>query len=255
MKSNLALRLVRLIIPSLFSVTLSLQFLGCSSAEKNADTPEGIFAIGKEYEKDERYEEAIRKYNDIRTRFPYSSVATEAELAVADSNFKQESYAEAQLGYQSFREQRPRHPKIAYVIYQLGLSYFNQLPETVDRDLSLADEAIEAFDTLIRSYPQVEYVADAKEKRRKIYELLAGREQYIADFYLKKEKFGSALGRYEGLLKTYPGMGFDEKALVGAAIASYKAGEHQKAKGFYDKLKSSFPDSSDLSKVKSELGL
>ena len=239
----------------LFGFALSFVNMACSSAEKTADTPEGLIEIAREYEKDERYEEAIRRFNDIRTRFPYSSVAVEAELAVADCNFKQESFPEAQAGYQAFKELHPKHAKIAYVIYRLGLSYFNQLPDTVDRDLSLAENTIASFDEVINGYATTEYVPDAKEKRLKAYELLAGHEQYVADFYLKKEIFKSAASRYEYILAKYPGIGFDERALVGAARASFRLGEHSRAKVHYDALKAKYPQSAELSAVQSELGL
>ena len=92
------------ILKSLFILILVSTFFGCASEEKNANTPEGLFAIAKEYDEAERYEIALQKYADVKNKFPYSSLATSAELAVADVHFKRESFAEAQIAYQNFRD-------------------------------------------------------------------------------------------------------------------------------------------------------
>ena len=73
---------VILILPALFVVGLLAS--GCASNERNANTPEGAFAIAEEYDKSERYEESIRRYTEVKNKFPYSNFAAKAELAIAD---------------------------------------------------------------------------------------------------------------------------------------------------------------------------
>ena len=98
----------------------------CTSADKKADTADGAFAIAQDYDKEERYEEAIKRYLEVKNKFPYSKYATMSEIAIADANFKQESYADAQVAYQAFKDLHPKHPQIDYVTYRLALSFFNQ---------------------------------------------------------------------------------------------------------------------------------
>ncbi len=57
---------------------LSLFLFGCSTAEKKATTPEAMLALAKEFESDDRFEEAIRRYQELRSKFPYSAQALEA---------------------------------------------------------------------------------------------------------------------------------------------------------------------------------
>ena len=124
-------------------------FTACSSTDKiDTATAEGAFKLAEKYEKDERYDEAITYYSDVKNKFPYSSLATAAELKIADIEFQRENFPEAESAYKVFREFHPTHEKSDYVIYRLGLSIFNQLPPTTDRDLSLAAVAIENFDTV-----------------------------------------------------------------------------------------------------------
>jgi len=126
---------------------------------------------------------------------------------------------EAQASYQIFRELHPKHSQIEYVIFRTGLSYYNQLPETIDRDLSQANKAIAQFADLEKNFPTSKYLKEAQEKKTASLKMLAEKEIYIADFYLKKQSYLSALKRYEGLLKNYPGLGFDERAKEGILVS------------------------------------
>lgn len=227
--------------------------VSCASVEKNATTPEGAFAIAEDYDKSERYEEAIRRYSEVKNKFPYSNFATKAELAIADVYFKQESYAEAQVSYQMFKELHPTAPNSDYVQFRIGMSYFNQLPSTIDRDLTLANETILNLTDLIKRFPNSEYAKEAQEKRSAAIKMLAEKEEYIADFYFKRKIFDSALSRYEGLYNNYRGLGFDAKALSRASISAQKLGNTAKAKKYEEILAREFPGSRELRDAEKEL--
>lgn len=229
-----------------------LFFTGCASEEKNTSTAEGAFSYAQEFDQAERYEMALNKYADVKNKFPYHSLATEAELAIADVHYKKESFAEAQLSYQNFRDLHPKHPKIDYVVFRIGMSYFMQLPETSDRDLSLGHDAIYFFDDLIKSYPKSQYVSEAKNKRDETYKMLTEKELYIADFYYRDEKFSAALRRYESLLQKYTGRGFDSKAHLGAARSAKKLDNESKQKFHVSQLLKNYADSSEAKAAQSE---
>jgi len=231
----------------LILLLLPLQILiGCASEEKKADTPEAVFAIAQEYEKDERYEEAVKKYTEVKNKFPYSSMALKAELAIADVYYKQESFAEAQVSYVTFRELHPKHPQIDYVLFRIGMSYYNQLPETIDRDLTLANEAINYFNEIITQHSSSQYVVESKEKRDLSLKKLAEKEEYIGDFYFKRDQCASAIPRYENLVKKFPGRGLDSKALSRLVICSKKINDDGKAQKYFQVLKEKFSETSDF---------
>lgn len=238
---------------ALAMVVLLGTLISCASEEKNSDTPEGAYAIAEEFAKDDRYEEAIRRFNDVKNKHPYSKYATMAELAIADTYFKQESYPEAQVSYQTFKELHPKHPQIDYVTYRLGLSFYEQLPETEDRDLSLAQSSIIYFDEVLTLYPNSNYAKEAQEKKTAVLTKLGAKEMYIADFYFKRKAYASALSRYEGLLKAYSGLGFDASALSRAAQSAAHAGELDRAKQLIQRLRSQFPGSGELADAESVL--
>ena len=62
------LRVICLIISLCF-------FVNCSTSEKKAETAEALYKRAQEYENDDRYEEAIRRYQEVRSKFPYSPIA------------------------------------------------------------------------------------------------------------------------------------------------------------------------------------
>jgi outer membrane protein assembly factor BamD len=216
--------------------------VSCSSNEKKTDTAEGAYAVAEDFEKAERFEEALKRYQEVRNKFPYNRYATQAELAMADVYFKQESFPEAQVAYQAFRDLHPKHPQIDYVIFQIGMSYFKQLPSTIDRDLSLAPQAIQYFEDLLRLFPASEKAKEAKEKITESRLMLAQKETYIADFYFRKEKYDSALNRYEELARNFSGLETEPKALARAALSAQFLGELEKARALMAELNKKYPD-------------
>ena len=136
----------------------------------------------------------------------------------------------------------------------MGLSFYKQLPSTIDRDLSVADRAILYFDEVINSYSASPYVKEAQEHKTKALKMLAEKEYYIGNFYFIREKYDSALGRFEGLIARYPGLGQDAKALYGAAVSAYKTKDLGKAKTFYQRLVTEFRDSEEAKKARHEIG-
>lgn len=223
-------KMSRTLIAPLFLMFFSILFSsGCSSTAKDTNTAEGAFQAAEEYEKDEMYEEAIQKYSETKNKFPYSRYAVEAELRIADVQFKREAWIEAQNSYQLFKDLHPKHQQIAYVTYRLALSYFNQLPSTIDRDLSVAEKAIYHFDEIVKSFSNSEYVVDAKAKKVEARKMLGEKVLYIADFYFIRDMFDSALLRYEKLYREFNGEGFAPKALLGVGLCALETGDRAKA--------------------------
>ena len=236
-------------------VALTCFLVGCSSNPViDSKTPEGGFAMGEKYEKDERFDEAIAQFNQVKNKFPYSKLATEAELRVAEIHFKREEFIEAQAGYQTFKELHPSHPKADYVTFRLGLSFYNQLPSSIDRDLAVAERAILYFDEVTTAFATSAYAKDAAEYKTKSLKMLAEKEYYVGRFYLIRKKWESALGRFEGLIEKYPTLGFDAPALLGASLSAYRLKEIPKARTYYQRLVTDFGDSPEAQKARRELG-
>lgn len=240
-------------------LVLSFCFIsGCSNADLkdvNVDekTAEGTYNLAEYYSKNKRYEDALARLRTIKNKFPYSKFATNSELKIADIEFEREYWPEAETAYRLFKEFHPKHPKSDYVSYQMALSQYNQLPSTIDRDLTDAYNTIRYFDDVIQGYPNSKWVTSSKDYKNKTIKMLAEKEQYIASFYFIREHYLSALGRYEGILKRFKDIGVEEDALYGAAVSAYKVKDMAKAKDYLDTLATKYPKSDLYKKAKGKI--
>lgn len=229
-------------------------FVACTSTEKiDTNSAEGAFKLAEKYEKDERYEEAITYFNEVKNKYIYSHLATESALRIADIEFTRENYVEAENAYKLFKEFHPDHTKADFVTFRLGASVFNQLPPTTDRDLKLASTAIDYFSQVITMYPHSKYVQEAISQKHKAEQMLADKAYYIADFYFIRKNWGSALGRFEDILSNHPKFGYDTKALYGATLSAYRMKEMEKAKKYFKRLLTEHPSSAELEQARNEL--
>ncbi len=230
-------------------------YSGCSSTPTDYDpnSVEGMYKYAGELESDERYEEAVNKFNELKNKFPYSHFATDSELRIADIHFKKEAYIEAQTAYQLFKDFHPKHARSDYVTYRLAMSYFNQLPSTIDRDLSPAFKAIQYFREVMASYSTSQYVPDSKDKKQECESRLAQKELYIGNFYYIREKYSSALKRFENVLSLYPDRGLDDEARFKAGVSAFESGNPVLGKKHLQQLISQFPNSSYADKGKDAL--
>lgn len=230
-----------------------LGMAACSTADKiDTSTPEGAFKLAEEFEKDERYEEAIQKFQEIKNKNPYSRFAALSELKIADLQYKRESFIEAQNAYQLFKDFHPKHAQIDYVTFRLAMSYFNQLPTSIDRDLTMADKAILYFDEVVNTYSSSPFAVEAKQHKADCLKMKAEKELYIAHFYFIREMYDSALKRFETVLNKYPGLGLEPRALFGAAKSAFETGEKEKGRQFFKSLESQYAESNEAKKANGE---
>lgn len=220
-----------------------LFFVACSSAPPPANDAEGLYSQGEKAFRDENYLTALDRFREVKNQFPYSARALDAELRIADTYFAQESYVEAQAAYEIFRELHPTHPKIDYVQYRIGLSFFHQIPDDSARDLTAAYRAEEAFNLLLARYPNSSYVPEAKQKRIEARTRLAEHERYVANFYFQRRHYLSSSYRYASLLKNYPGLGYDEEALYRLGVCYYHIRMFPNAREALQRLMKQFPES------------
>ena len=167
----------------------------CASKQDVAESnsAEAAFKAAEDFEKDERYEEALAKFAEVKNKHPYSKMAVEAELHIADIQYKRESFIEAGTAYQLFKDFHPKNPKIDYVTYRLAMSYYMQLPPTADRDLAPSTKAIQFFKEVINAFPTSQYVTDSQKNLAATLHMLAEKEAYIGGYYFKHGMYDSGV--------------------------------------------------------------
>ncbi len=190
----------------IFLLGFAIILCGCSkdidfeSLEKQS--PKEIFALGKEEETAKNYSDAVKVFEELERIYPYSGLIADAQLASGDCNYKAKKYNDAISSYEIFVKTHPTHDRVPYAIYMLGLINFEQMP-IVERDQESTIMALSYFEELCNRYPESPYVKDSKEKIKTIRNQIAGKEVYIARYYLKKKNYAAAIGRLNSVVDNY----------------------------------------------------
>ena len=194
---------------------------------------------------DEDFVTAVRLYNVLRTRYPYSEFATLADLRIGDAYFQQEKYVTSVEQYRAFVKLHPDHPKVPYASWKIAQSFYEQMPKDVffkppgyERDLSRAKEAAREIEYFIKNFPTSQYTTEAETYLRRTRRRLADHEFYVATFYLEQQQPRAAALRLTTLLREYAGLGLDAQALFLLSRAYLELGDVDKGvRPLYDLIK------------------
>ncbi|MFQ5883052.1 MAG: outer membrane protein assembly factor BamD [Candidatus Methylomirabilales bacterium] len=189
-----------------------------------------------------QYEEARERLRLYVTQFPDSPVVPEVRLGIARTYFEEENYEQAQVEYERFLSLHPRHERMDEALYFIGLSYFRQMGKA-DRDQTSTRRAVIAFRKLLTEVPDTPYAEDAEAKIEIARRRLAAQEINVGLFYLKRDKFKAARGRFQRVLDRYAGTRLEPRALfyLGEAYAGLK--EKEKAQETYRQVVERYPNS------------
>lgn len=231
----------RTLFPHLLSLFVALAVVACSGKPFDENNPQDVYKDAEEDIEDKRYTMALDKLKTLKNKFPYSHLATQAKLRIADVYFEEGSFIEAAGAYESFRDMHPKHERADYVLFRIGESYFNQLPDSVDRDVGPGGKCIDAYRELIGLYPKSQYVPEAKNHMKEATERLASKEKYIADFYYKRDMYDSAASRYEKITARFPGTDAEEYAYWRWAQSLMRLEKNDEAKHVFRTYLSRYP--------------
>lgn len=188
------------------------------------------------------YQDAIDKFQEVVDNYPYSEYAVFAELRIADAYYDQERWDEALAYYRDFAELHPEHEKVPYTIYRTALCHAAKSP-SAQRDQSATREALAALDQLMTRHPGSAEAREAetlwKELRTKLGEHVIG----IGDFYLAREEYQSAAGRYRQVLDEYPGLGLDADALYKLGLCYTHMNRGDDARRIFEVILENYEDS------------
>jgi outer membrane protein assembly factor BamD len=188
----------RALLPLLFAV-LVFQF-GCGVIDQfflkpPEDTARELAELGNDAMAEKKYGRAIKYYTKLKDSYPFSPYTIPAELGLADAYFFDRQYVAAEEAYKEFEALHPTHEAIPYVLYQIGMSNFEQF-QSIDKPQEENKEAMRYFTRVVETYPDTEYAKKAGayivESRKRI----AGHELYVADFYWRQKEYGPAWQRY-----------------------------------------------------------
>ena len=159
------------------------------------------------------YRDALENFEQLKNWYTYSKFAKLAELKIADSNYHLHQYPEAIAAYEDFERLHPLNEAIPYVIYQIGRCYFEQM-DSIDRDQTSTQKALDAFQRLVNQYPQDPYSRASQAHIITCTQNLCQHDFYIAKFYFKDKHYDAAMVRFLSIVEKYPDVGLHYEALL-----------------------------------------
>ncbi|MEW6499885.1 MAG: outer membrane protein assembly factor BamD [Thermodesulfobacteriota bacterium] len=227
---RVARRLMTLLLASLLAAGLggcatldaTLEFFGFGGGASAPDTPEGLAMQAMDAFNHGKYAEALKHFEEIKDRYPFSAVGLLAELKAADAKFYMKKYDEALVLYEEFENNHPTNEAMPYVLFQKGMCHYEKI-DTIDRDPGSALSAVAMFTRQLQAFPQSPYAPEARARLLAARDFLANHEMYVAAFYLKTGELAQAEGRLNYLLANYPDSTIAPKGL--ALLNAIKAGK------------------------------
>jgi len=209
----------------IFCLASVVIFSGCSwFQEKDVKSAPELAADGMEEYRQGNYKRAIENFEKLRDWYPFDKYAILAELKIADSHYQLKQYDEAVIAYQEFESLHPLNEAIPYVVYQIGLCYYEQIT-TVDRDQSATKKAMTTFERLQKQFPDHQYSKRAGEHIHTCLKSLAGHELYVGKYYFKKKNYEAALNRFKNIINEFPDVGIHKEALDYLALCETAMGK------------------------------
>ena len=220
--------------------------------------PSTLFSDAMDAMDSSNFEEAIKKFETLESRYPYGKYAEQAQLEIAYAYYKQEDAVSASAACDRFIKLHPTHPSVDYAYYLKGLANFNEnmglLAYLVNEDIAERDpkstrDAYDAFKELVTRFPNSLYAEDASARMRFLLNGLAQHEIHVARYYMKRKAYVAAANRSQLVLQNYPQTPAIEEALLIMVQAYDAMGLSQLRDDAERVMRYNFPDSKYLSKV------
>lgn len=174
---------------------------------------EEIYSNAKEDLDNENFEQAIKLYETLQSRYPYGRYAQQALLEMAYAYYRQGEAEMAISTAEQFIKQYPNSPYVDYAYYVKGLANFPGETGILDsfsgqnpteRDPKAVQESFAAFKDLVTRFPNSKYAPDSRLRMQYLTNALAKYELHVAGYYLRRGAHIAAANRAQGILTQYP---------------------------------------------------
>ena len=187
-------------------------------------------------------QDAASKFEEVERQHPYSELATRAQVMAAWSFYEANEYNRAVVALERFIELNPTDPLVDYAFYLKALCFYEQIVD-VERDAEMTRLALNAFEELVRRFPNSDYARDGQLKIDLTKSHLAGKEMAVGRFYLKRQQYIAALRRFNNVVKIYQTSNQVPEALYRTAEVYYALGLPDQSEKIYEVAKYNYPNS------------
>jgi outer membrane protein assembly factor BamD len=187
----------------ILSIAVMLIF-GCSKKIETSRPAEAWLKDGLTQYAEEEYKDAAKSFENAIKEAETPEIAAKAQLYLGNSYYQMEKFEEAIPSYEEYLSIYSDSPDAPEAIYKLGMCYYNQL-KPIDKDQTFTIEALKNFKLLKDKYPGYAKLYKIDSKIRKLRNMLAEKQLYVAKFYLRCNKEIAAEMELRKLLQNYNG--------------------------------------------------
>lgn len=201
------------------------------------------------------YKTAASRLQTLQARFPFDNYGTQAELELIYVRYLDADYDGSEDASDRFIREHPRHPDVDYAYYMKGVAYFDPEVDLLQnwfrhdnfqRDPGNSQKSFEAFQTLLQKYPDSKYAPDARQRMIFLRNRLADFDWVVADWYMRRGAWISALQRAYDIVRHYPESPRSQEALQIMITAYTKLGYNDLAGDARKVLAGNYPGASDV---------
>jgi outer membrane protein assembly factor BamD len=225
----------RLVLMLVFFLSLSgCGFFGAKKTESSSPiikgSAEALYKEAREEMDSGGFARAIEQLEKVQAADALGVYGQQALLDTAYSQWRNGDGALGLVTADRFLKQFPRAEGVPYALYLKGMINFNERSglltalskeDLSERDPKTLSDSYDAFDRLIKQYPQSKYAVEATQRLTYIVNTLAKHEVGIALFYLQRGAPLAAVNRAQDMLKIYSQTPAQEEAL-GIMAEAYK---------------------------------
>ncbi|NCU49441.1 MAG: outer membrane protein assembly factor BamD, partial [Candidatus Fonsibacter ubiquis] len=165
----------------------------------------------------------IEKFKVVERDYSFTDWAPRSLLMISYIYYEANRCVDAISAIERYIKFYPNNTDRVYAEYLKGVCYFEDVSET-SKDQEKTILAINQFKFLINNYPNTEYAEDAKYKLDLLNDLMAGKEMYVARYYMNKQKWAAAIGRLKTIVDKYQTTIYIEEALYRLVEIYHKLG-------------------------------
>lgn len=213
----LAPRFSSLRLAALLLLAATLVLSACKSRREKdlpASAPEKVYESAQKSLDDGDYNNAIRLYEALYSRFPFAPEARQSRIDVMYAYYKARESESALDAADTFIRENPTHPRIDYAWYIKGLVDFERTPNFFEkvfranldqRPPQTARKSFAAFRKVVDDYPKSQYAHDARRRMIYLRNRLADYELNVARYYIKRGAWVAASQRAKVCIEQYDG--------------------------------------------------
>ena len=188
------------------------------------------------------YEQAITAWQKVRDSYYSPEMTALAQRKIADAQYHAQRYVEAASSYEDFLKEHPNSKETPQVLYQLGMSYYQQILSP-DRDQTATRNALATFENLLKRFPDFPRDEQARIRAQHCRNTLAEHQFVIGKFYLVYGHPRAAIGRLREIFTRYPNFLDRDKVYFYLGKAYLETGQRAKAVTAFNTLFKNFPNS------------